>query len=139
MIDVLWLIENLLWIAGLATLLAVGGYALYRGGPSSTATQCAYVGLALAGLGLSLTLTTWWLRGLWAIIAIVAFAVLVRWFWRAAIASRSRQRALVVNVLAAAPMESDDRDEQRAGQRSEQPEQPEQPEESRKAKAHQSQ
>lgn len=138
MIDVFWLIENLFWIVGLATLLAVGGFVLYRGATSPTATQFAYVGLALTGLGLSLTLTTWWLRGIWAIITIVTFAVLVRRFWIAAIASRSRQRALVVSVLATASMESGVRDERHVGQQPDQPDQPEQSEESRRAKTPQS-
>jgi hypothetical protein len=123
-IDPIWLIKHLLWVVGLATLLGVGGYALYRGGSSQTMKTCAYVGLVLAGTGLSLTLTTWWLRGLWAIVAVASFVSLIRRIWLSVSDSRARQRALIFDRHSVASMKPDDRGERHAS-RQQQTEHPE--------------
>jgi hypothetical protein len=80
MIDWLSLVLNTLWILGLAVILAVVSYyywqaeGVWRRVFRDAGFQTLFAaGVGLSGLGIAAAADSWWLRGLWGALALLAF------------------------------------------------------------------
>ncbi len=80
MIDWHSVVANLFWILGLAAILAALGYYYWQSEGAwrrmwrDAAFQSAVAfGVGLCGVGMAAGHGSWWLRGLWGVLALLAF------------------------------------------------------------------